>query len=158
MGISDYNAVDSENKTVPVNANPGSATIEIGKGIHSPQGHDIQRQAIQRVMADLKAFSIGVISVSPTTALTFLRRNAGNTAYEELTAAETRNALNTPPVAADRTALAAQDASEDATAILSEAGYQGTFDAVDNTGGTYDDLIAADTVGGEIKVTTGNPN
>lgn len=72
--------------------------------------------------------------------------------------ADARVNLAVPPVAADRTAIAALDASKDTTVLLAEAGYQGNFDAVDNTGGTYDDLIAADTVGGEIKVTTGNPN
>jgi hypothetical protein len=51
MAISDYSATDADNKTVP-----GSPAIEIGKGIHSPQGHDIQRQALQRIMADLKSF------------------------------------------------------------------------------------------------------
>ena len=53
MGISDYSATEAENTTVP-----GTPPIEIGKGNLSPQGHDIQRQALQRLMADLKTFSI----------------------------------------------------------------------------------------------------
>ncbi|MGE0583706.1 MAG: hypothetical protein AB7O39_01055 [Flavobacteriaceae bacterium] len=52
MGISDYSATEVENTTVP-----GTPPIEIGKGNLSPQGHDIQRQALQRIMADMKAFS-----------------------------------------------------------------------------------------------------
>lgn len=41
---------------------------------------------------------------------------------------------------------------------VSETGRFGTFSAVDNTNGDYDDLIAADTVGGEIVVSSGDPN
>ena len=50
MGISDYSATDSDNKTVP-----GSPVIDIGKGISgSPNMSQTIRRAIQRIMADLK--------------------------------------------------------------------------------------------------------
>lgn len=108
MGISDYNAVDSENKTVPPNGNPGSVAIEIGKGIHSPQGHDIQRQAIQRVMADLKN----------TPLLSVTAGAAGLEILADATQGDVRGYLKVPPVVADVTALRSADIDPDLEPIV----------------------------------------
>src|SRR5688500_1799000 len=102
MGISDYNAVDILNKTVP-----GSPAIEIGKGIHSPQGHDIQRQAIQRIMADLKNSFLGSLP--------------------DATAAGLRDFLDVAPYVPTRTVLKALNTERDTVVRLTESGREGVF-------------------------------
>ena len=92
MAISDYNATDALNTTVP-----GSPAIEIGKANHSPQGHDIQRQGLQRIMADLKSSAIGTLADGD--------------------ADTQRDFLDAAPYVANTTALTALDTTKDTKAI-----------------------------------------
>lgn len=55
MGVLDWSTTYTENKTIP--ASGDQPEIEIGKAVHSPQGHDIQRQAIQVLMAEMRGLS-----------------------------------------------------------------------------------------------------
>lgn len=56
MGISDYKAVPEQNDYVP----NGSSPIPLGYGGYGgPAAHNIQTQSIQRIMADLKNWSLG---------------------------------------------------------------------------------------------------
>ncbi|OWK18335.1 hypothetical protein AJ88_03920 [Mesorhizobium amorphae CCBAU 01583] len=64
---------------------------------------------------------------NPPVANTFLQRNPGNTAYVAKTVAETRDALDTAPYVATRTALKALDTTKDTTAILTETQRAGIF-------------------------------